>query len=73
MSKRIETNEKIAEAVVNGYKKIETGVVNGYKKIETGTVEGFNKTSDKIIEKVFSKDGETVEETKMRLSGNNKK
>ena len=73
MSKLIETNEKIAEAVVSGYKKIETGVVNGYKKIETGTVEGFNKTSDKIIEKVFSKGGETVEETKMRLSGINKK
>ena len=58
MSKFVEANEKIAE-----------GVVKGYKKIEEGTVEGFNKVSDKIIEKVFSKDGETVEDTKKRLTG----
>ena len=41
----------------------------GYKKIEDGAVEGFNKVNDKIIEKVFTKDGETVEDTKKRLSG----
>lgn len=58
MSKFVEANEKIAE-----------GVVKGYKKIEEGTVEGFNKVSDKIIEKVFSKDCETVEDTKKRLTG----
>ena len=69
MSKFAETNEKIAEVVVEGYKKIEDGVVEGYKKIEKGAVDGFNKVNDKIIEKVFSKDGETVEETKKRLSG----
>ena len=69
MSKFVEANEKIAEGVVKGYKKIEEGVVEGYKKIEHGTVEGFNKVSDRIIEKVFSKDGETVEDTKKRLSG----
>ena len=65
----VEVNGKIAEKVVEGYKKIEEGVVEGYKKIETGAVEGFNKVNDKIIEKVFSKDGETVEDTKKRLSG----
>ena len=69
MSKFMEANEKIAEKVTGGYKKIENGVVEGYKKIEHGTVEGFNKVSDRIIEKVFSKDGETVEDTKKRLSG----
>lgn len=69
MSKFVEVNEKIAEGVVKGYKKIEDGVVSGYKKIEEGAVDGFNKVSDKIIEKVFSKEGETVEETKKRLSG----
>ena len=58
MSKFIEANEKIAEKVVAGY-----------KKIEKGAVEGFTKMNDKIIEKVFSKDGETVEETKERLLG----
>ena len=69
MSKIVEANEKIAEKVVEGYKKIEDGVVSGYKKIEEGAARGFNKVNDKIIEKVFSKDGETVEETKKRLSG----
>lgn len=75
-----ETNEKIAKGVAEGYKKIETGVVEGYKKIEDGVVEGykkiekgavdgFNKVNDKIIEKVFAKEGETVEDAKKRLSG----
>lgn len=69
MSKLVETNGKIAEAVVDGYKKIEDGVVGGYKKIETGVVEGFNKVSDKCVEKLFAKDGESVEDAKKRLSG----
>jgi len=69
MSKFIEANEKIAEAVVSGYKKIEDGVVSGYKKIEDGVVDGFNKVSDKFVEKLFTKEGETVEEAKKRLSG----
>ncbi|MBR2408109.1 MAG: hypothetical protein IKB07_04060 [Lachnospiraceae bacterium] len=68
MSKLVEANEKIAEAVVGGYKKIENGVVSGYKKIEQGAVDGFNKVSDKCIEKLFAKEGETVEEAKKRLS-----
>ena len=66
MSQFVEVNEKIAE----GYKKIEDGVVGGYKKIEKGAVDGFNKVNDKIIEKVFTKEGETVEDAKKRLSGN---
>lgn len=65
----VEANEKIAEKVVEGYKKIEDGVVSGYKKIEEGAVDGFNKVTDKIIEKVFAKEGETVEDAKKRLSG----
>ena len=69
MSKLKETNEKIAEKVVEGYKKMETGVVDGYKKIETGVVDGFHKVSDKCIEVLFTKDGETVEDAKKRLSG----
>ena len=70
MSKFVEANEKIAETVVEGYKKIENGVVTGYKKIETGVVECFNKVSDKCVEKLFTKEGETVEDAKKRLSGN---
>ena len=70
MSKLVETNEKIAEAVVGGYKKIENGVVEGYKKIETGAVDGFNKVSDKCVEVLFAKEGESVEDAKKRLQGN---
>ena len=73
MSKLVEANEKIAEAVVEGYKKIENGVVGGYKKIEKGAVDGFNKVTDKCVEKLFAKEGETVEDAKKRLSGAGKK
>lgn len=69
-NKLIEANEKIAEAVVSGYKKIEDGVVEGYKKIEKGAVEGFEKVTDKCVEKLFAKEGESVEDAKKRLSGN---
>ncbi len=82
MSKLSKTGEKIANGVAEGYKKIETGVVEGYKKIETGVVEGykkmengivdgFNKVSDKCVEVLFAKEGESVEEAKGRLRGNN--
>lgn len=84
MSKFAETNEKIAEGVVKGYKKIENGVVDGYKKIEdgvvggykkieNGAVVGFGKVTDKCVEKLFAKDGETVEDAKLRLSGGKEK
>lgn len=69
MSKFVEANEKIAEKVVKGYKKIEDGVVGGYKIIETGVVEGFGKVTDKCVEVLFAKDGESVEDAKKRLSG----
>ncbi len=68
MSKFVEVNEKIAEAVVEGYQKIEDGVVGGYKKMEKGVVDGFTKVTDKCVEKMFAKEGETVEEAKKRLS-----
>ncbi len=69
MSKFVEANEKIAQNVVKGYKKIENGVVNGYKKIENGAVSGFEKVTDKCVEVLFTREGETVEEAKQRLSG----
>ena len=72
MSKFVEANEKIAEGVIKGYKKIEDGVVDGYKKIETGVVEGFGKVTDKCVEILFAKDGESVEDAKKRLSGDKK-
>ena len=51
------------------FKKIEDGVVGGYKKIETGVVDGFDKVSDKFVETLFAKEGESVEDAKKRLSG----
>lgn len=56
--------------IVNVYEKIEKGVVDGYKKIENGVVDGFNKVTDKCVETLFAKDGESVEDAKKRLSGN---
>ena len=72
MSKFVEANEKIAEMVVEGYKKIEDGVVDGYKKIENGVVDGFGKVTDKCVEVLFAKKGESVEDAKARLSGKEK-
>ena len=60
---------KIGEAVTEGFQKIEDGVVSGYKKIEAGVVEGFGKVSDKFVEKLFAKEGESAEDAKKRMSG----
>ena len=51
---------KIADQV----EKMAQGVTEGYKKMETGVVEGFNKVTDKCVEKLFAKEGESVEEAK---------
>ena len=69
MAKMADMVEKISETVTEGYKKIEDGVVGGYKKIENGVVEGFGKVCDSCVEKLFAKEGETVEEAKKRLAG----
>ena len=60
--------KKVEESVVGTYQKIEDGVVSGYRKIEDGAVNGFRKVSDWFIKKLFSRKGETVEETRKRLS-----
>lgn len=57
-SKLVQANEKIADAVVGGYKKIENGVVEGYNKLE-----------DKFIDQFLTHEGETVEDAKKRLKG----
>ena len=71
-SRLVKANEKIAEAVVGGYRKIEEGVVGGYKKIENGAVDGFTKISDSFVDQFLTKDGETVEEAKARLAAEQK-
>ena len=60
--------KKVEDSVVDTYRKIEDGVVGGYQKIEDGAVNGFRKVSDFFIKKLFSRKGETVEETRERLS-----
>ena len=52
----------------NHYKKVEDSVVGTYQKIEGGAVNGFRKVSDFFIRKFFSRKGESVEETRKRLS-----
>lgn len=66
-SKLKKANDKLAEAVTDGYKKIEKGVVGGYKKIEHGVVGGYTKMEDRFIDRFLAKDGETVEEARERL------
>ena len=60
--------KKVEDSVVGTYQKIEDGVVGGYKKVENSAVNGFRKVSDFFIKKLFSRKGETVEETRKRLS-----
>ena len=62
MAKIADINEKIAKTVTEGYKKIEEGVVDG-----------FGKLSDKCIDTLFIKEGESLEEARARLSGQEKK
>ena len=69
MAKIADMVEKISETVTEGYQKIEDGVVGGYKKMETGVVDGFYKISDKFVDVLFTKESESVEEAKKRLSG----
>ncbi len=71
-SKIVKANEKIAEAVTDGYKKIQSGVVDGYKKIEQGVIDGYTKIEDKFVETFLAKDGETIEEAKARLKEESK-
>lgn len=63
-----EVYQTVEDGVVGTYQKIEDGVVGGYQKIEDGAVNGFRKVSDFFIRKFFSRKGETVEETRERLS-----
>lgn len=58
----------IEHGVVAGYKAIEHGAVAGYKAIENAAVSGFAKVSDKFVGTFLTKEGESVEDAKARLS-----
>ena len=66
-SKLVKANQKIAKTVVDGYKTVEDAVVSGYKKVESTVVGAYEKVENKFVDQFLTKDGESVEEAKMRL------
>lgn len=71
MAKLADITEKIAESAVCAYQKTESGAVRAYKAVEAAAVNGFNAVTDKCVEVLFAKSGESVAEAKMRLRGKN--
>ena len=68
MIKAMEHNPLDAEIdPVAAYKAIEDGVVGAYKAVEKGAVDAYRKVEDVMVDKLFRKDGETVEQAKERL------
>ena len=68
-SKLVEVNDKIAKKVTEGFGKITDAVVGGYKKVEDGVTGGYEKIEDKFVETYLTREGETVEDAKKRLKG----
>lgn len=60
--------EKISNAVVSTYTSIQDCVVKGYFKIQNTAVSGYKKVENACIKTLFTKEGETVEEAKARLT-----
>ncbi len=54
---------------VAAYKAIEDGVVDAYKAVESGAVNAYHKVENTMVDKLFRKEGETVEDAKSRLRG----
>ena len=69
MSKEKKVMEKIEDAVVGSYEKVENAVTGGYKKVENTVVGGYEKIEDAFVGKYLAKDGESVEDAKKRLKG----
>ncbi len=63
-----ETYRAIEESVVNTYEKIEEGVVGTYHKVEDAVVGAYKKVEDHFVGKFFTRDGETVEEARERMT-----
>jgi len=55
------------EAAKEAYTAIEEGVVSAYKAVEKGAVNAYRKVEDAMVDKLFRKEGETLEEAKERL------
>lgn len=54
-SKLVNTNQKIAKVVVDGYKKIEETVVESYKNIEISVVSGYNQIVNKFVDQYLTR------------------
>ena len=59
--------DALEKGAVDAYQKIENAVVGAYKKVENGVVDAYRKMEDHFVEKLFARDGESVEEAKERL------
>ena len=59
--------EDVQTGVVDTYQSIEDRVVGTYKKVESGVVGAYEKLENKMVEKLFAKKGESVEDAKERL------
>lgn len=66
-SKFVKANEEIAKKVVGSFEKIEGAVVDSYTKVEDAVMGGYTKVEDAFVDRYLTRDGETVEEAKVRL------
>ena len=60
-SKLVKANQKMADEVVGGYKKMEETVVGGY-----------NRIVDQFVDQYLTREGESVEDARKRLSAEQK-
>ncbi len=58
--------------LVNAYKKVEETVVEGYQKVEDTVVGTYTKVEDAFVDRYLTRQGETVEQAKERLKGEQK-
>lgn len=66
----VKAYDAIEKGVVETYRTIEQGVVEAYKTLEQGAVGAYRKVEDTMVDKLFRREGETIEETKDRLKNN---
>ena len=63
----VEACKAIEDGVVGTYKAIEGGIVGTYKAIEDGVVGAYKAVENTMVDILFRKEGETVDEAKERL------
>lgn len=63
------TYQAVENGVTKTYSAIEKGVVGAYQAVENAVVGAFEKVSDAFVGKVLCREGESVEEAKERMAG----